>query len=40
MPGTFSIYNFEYSETGEVILPTPLVKQGLKGIIECPFYTC
>jgi uncharacterized protein (DUF362 family) len=25
-------YNFEYSETDEVILPTPLVKQGLKGI--------
>lgn len=25
-------YNFEYSETDEVILPTPLVKQGLKGV--------
>jgi uncharacterized protein (DUF362 family) len=25
-------YNFEYSETEEVILPTPLVKQGLKGV--------
>ena len=25
-------YDFEYSETDEVILPTPLVKQGLKGV--------
>ncbi|MBW2439078.1 MAG: DUF362 domain-containing protein [Deltaproteobacteria bacterium] len=25
-------YDFEYSETAEVILPTPLVKQGLKGV--------
>jgi len=25
-------YDFEYSETDEVILPAPLVKQGLKGI--------
>jgi len=25
-------YDFEYSETDEVILPVPLVKQGLKGI--------
>jgi uncharacterized protein (DUF362 family) len=25
-------YNFEYSQTDEVILPTPLVKQGLKGV--------
>ena len=25
-------YDFEYSETEEVLLPTPLVKQGLKGV--------
>ena len=25
-------YDFEYSETDEVILPTPLVKEGLKGV--------